>query len=817
MTVPAWLDPALDVDERVDALLADLSPEEAAAVALSEWSVLESRGLPKPHYVDAGSGLRDVDGATAFPVGISLAASFDAALAEEYGRAVGEETRTAGFTVLLGPTLDLARDPRGGRVPEAFGEDPHLASVIGAAHVRGAQSARIICQLKHFAAYNGESRRTGHGPLWSRGDAVDVEVSWETMHDVYLRPFRAAFDAGAWSFMGSYNRIGGHYACELEDLMRLPSRSWGWRGFSCPDFMFAVRDDAKALAAGLDVGALDGPGRRTPAMIAAAPTGTAERIAGNVVRALIGSGAADDPVPAPSPPSTPEHREVARRTAVRGTVLLANDGVLPLAPDVRSVALIGPAGTDFIMVGGGAAAVAIDPARAVTPRQALEDRLGSRLHAAQGTLGDIPLPLVPPEAFTLPDGSGPGVLVERVAADGSASTEVVPVIDEQVPPDVIASSWPRRWRTRLISDVTGRHRLSLALGGRAVVRVDGDVLLAAARETEQFVAGPHYPVQAVLDLVAGEPVALDIEFEVGPSIIIPPLGVLPVVRLGWQRPDSLIDDAVAAAAAAEVAVVLVQQVSGEGMDRDALALPGDQDDLVARVAAANPRTVVVLNTGGPVAMPWLDDVAAVLQVWFPGEQAGEALADVLLGVEEAGGRLPMTFPLDVADLPGGDRVPGDDPLVLRYDEAAAIGYRSAGVRSRGALFPFGHGLQYGPTSARVLSASVSDAGCAHVVLEVSGPSSRDAVHIAQAYAELSGSRGDRELVGVVRIPVDAGQTALGQLDLPASAFARYDEAAGDRVPVPGRHLLRVAVSSDDPGEVLVVTVADGRVASVARP
>ncbi|MDQ7991925.1 MAG: glycoside hydrolase family 3 N-terminal domain-containing protein, partial [Propionicimonas sp.] len=408
-----------------------------------DFGPLTRRGLPFPHYVDAGTGLRDVPGATAFPAGIALAAGFDPELAQEYGRAVGAEARAAGFSVVLGPTLDLARDPRAGRIPEAFGEDPHLAGEIGAAHVRGLQANHVIAQLKHFVAYNGEDRRTGEG-LLGRGEAVDVRVSGAVLQDAYLRPFRSAVEAGAWSMMGSYNRINGRYVCESAELLAIPRREWGWRGFFCPDFLFAVRDDAAALAAGVDLGALGGPGGRTDGMLRDAPEAAVAGLVANLVRALIGSGLADHPLPEPSMPSTAGHRDLAERAAIASMVLVRNrDGVLPLDPGVASLAVIGPAGLDALFVVGGSAAVDLDPDRVVTPADGIRARAGDRrVEVAQGSLGDVPLPVVPATAFILPDGSGPGIEVEFTNPAGDRWFETLPVVDHAVDPADPASRWP---------------------------------------------------------------------------------------------------------------------------------------------------------------------------------------------------------------------------------------------------------------------------------------------------------------------------------------------------------------------------------------
>ncbi|HET6920018.1 MAG TPA: glycoside hydrolase family 3 C-terminal domain-containing protein [Jiangellaceae bacterium] len=258
--------------------------------------------------------------------------------------------------------------------------------------------------------------------------------------------------------------------------------------------------------------------------------------------------------------------------------------------------------------------------------------------------------------------------------------------------------------------------------------------------------------------------------------------------------------------------MIVTMASGEGLDRDGLALPGDQDELVSRVAAANPRTVVVLNTPGAVLMPWLDEVAAVLQVWYPGEQFGAALADVLFGDAEPGGRLPLTFPLDLADLPGGDLEREDTPSELRFDESAAIGYRSDGVRRHGALFPFGFGLSYSVSSYRVVNADVRGDDVA-LEIEVSNRGDRPTCHVVQFYAEID-AQGDRELVGVLRVPLRPGETTEAQALLSPSAFARWNEGTGSRTPVDGHHLVRVATSSMDSGNVVGVRVKEGTITEV---
>jgi beta-glucosidase len=519
---PAWRDSDLGRDARVEALLAELTEDERAAIALADWSPLTDRGLRHPHYADCGTGLRGVEGATAFPVGIALAASFDIELARSYGAAVGREARRAGYTCVLGPTLDLARDPRAGRLTEAFGEDPWLTGALGAAHVAGLQGEHVIAQLKHYIAYNGEERRTGHGPVWGRGDAVDVVVSRETLDAAYLRPFRAAVEAGAWSIMGSYNRLNGRYVCESTEVLAIPREEWGWEGFYAPDFIFAVRDPEAALRAGLDVPGLDGSAGRTADMVRAAGVDLRDVIVRRVVRALVGVGLVDHPLPTqPVPPrevSDRDHVALARRAAVASTVLLRNEGgVLPLSHEVGSLAVIGPAGDDVFHTSGGSSAVTLTTERVVSLLDAVRRRAGTsvRVEHAQGSWGDVPLPSVAGEVLSVPDGSGLGVLQIRRPADGATRHEVRPDVDMELTPDEIRSDLPMTWRTRLTPRVTGPHRLSLTVGRWGRVRVDGVAVMAGSREAVRFIEGPAYPLQCVVDLTAGTPVDVEIDYEIG--------------------------------------------------------------------------------------------------------------------------------------------------------------------------------------------------------------------------------------------------------------------------------------------------------------
>ncbi len=816
----SWADSNRGLEERVQALIADLRPEEVARVVCNDFEPFERRGLPKPFYTDGPSGVRDAVGVTALPACISLAATFDPDLAREYGAVLGVETRHVGRNVVLGPTLDIARDPNGGRVPEGFGEDPELVAQIGVALALGVQSVHAISMLKHLIANNFESRRTGWGTPERRGDNVDARVDETTLHETYLRPFRRAVNAGIWSIMGSYNRLNGRYTCQSRDLLDIPRLRWGWKGFYAPDFMFAVRDAGEAYAAGLDLPALGGPDRRTPDMIATVAAEHSVEMVRRVARAIIGCGVADHPaVAADGDPTSPAHRRLAREVAAQSAVLLLNrDETLPLGRRaIESVAVIGPSGMDAIFTMGGSASVTLDEGRVTTPIDGIRSRAGSdvRIEQAQGSWGDVPLPDVPHEALTLPDQRGPGVelVIRSTDADGTPVERHRVITQVEVPntPDGVAGYWTATLRTLLTSSVDGWHRLSLLVAGHASLSVDGETLMTGAREAHKFIGGPHYPIQALVDLRAGEPRLVEVTYELGPGIELAEFGLRPGVRLGWQLPDRLREEAAEVAAGCDAAIVIVNTASGEGMDRTGLQLPGDQDDLVRAIAAANPRTVVVLNTPGAVLMPWLDSVQAVLAVWYPGETFGDALADVLFGDVAPGGRLPLTFPRATEDLPGLQGA-GLSPDSVEYDEGNAVGYRHLAMTGTTSLFPFGYGLSYGAHDM-VVSGVEAEGATVRVAVSLTEISGQATSATVQGYVRPADDPTmPRRLVGFSRVRLGAAEKRDIVLTVGPAAWSSFDQASGDLVVRDGTYELAVAEHAEDPGTIVWLDITEGRAA-----
>jgi beta-glucosidase len=460
-------------------------------------------------------------------------------------------------------------------------------------------------------------------------------------------------------------------------------------------------------------------------------------------------------------------------------VLLVNrDDVLPLSPRVRSVAVVGAAAENALYMIGGSGSVQLTRERTVTPLAGLRERAGADVSVrfAEGSLGDARLPRMPIDVRA-EYWNGAGASGEPAVTADEAG------IDVGGAPAGLGDAWTARWTGTFTPTASGVHRFSLFFAGVAELHVDGERVAAGFREAACFLAGPELPMQATVTLAAGRPVEIRVEYRTGPTIAIPgrlavnqfgepqEYGIHPQVQLGWQPPDTRIADAARLAAASDVAVVVVGAAAGEGMDRDSLALPGDQDALVAAVAAANPRTVVVLNTPGAVLMPWLDDVAAVLQMWYPGERFGAALAAILFGDADPGGRLPVTFAAtaDQGPATGPERYPGVDGVV-HYDEGPLVGYRFFDAHDQQPLFPFGHGLSYGRYAYDNLRASTRS-GRLSVSVDVTNVGDRAGSETVQVYVSPGGSA-PRALAGFAKVRLAPGQTAPVRVELPADDLPR---------------------------------------------
>ncbi len=728
------------------------------------------------------------------PSPTALAASWDAELVHEVGRLLAAECRRKGVDVLLAPTVNLHRSPVGGRHFECFSEDPLLTGVIGSAFVAGLQEEGVGACVKHFVANDSETERF----------TLDARVDERTLRELYLAPFeQIAGRAGAWSVMASYNAVNGTTMTESPMINEILKGEWGWDGLIMSDW-FAARSTEPAGREGLDL-AMPGPtGPWGQALVDAVRAGAVpeQAVDAKVTRLLrlaARVGALEGIAPARSTATVwaqPDAERLLTRAAAAGTVLARNDDLLPLAADrLRRVAVVGPNAARLRTLGGGSATVF--PPHVVDLPQGLAEVLGegAEVLLAQGVRTHTRLPMVPAEQLGLPDG-GQGAVVRFLAADGR----------ELAREERFAASWnwhgtlaglapaEVEWvevRTRLTPAVDGPHQVGASGIGRFSCDVDGatifDATISLAPGLDPVEALSRPPQHsATVPLTAGRPVEVVLRHQLRSgatgSAFGEGMGV--TFQLNLQEPypgdDAAIAEAVELAAGCDVAVVVVgttEEVESEGYDRDTLALPGRQDDLVRAVAAANPSTVVVVNAGAPVLLPWVHQVPAVLLGWFPGQEGGRALAQVLVGAQEPGGRLPVTWPAaqdEAAALPGTRPQDG----VLTYAEGLQVGYRSP-QRRQGAAFEFGHGLGY--TTWHYAGPEVEEQDQGWVVqVPVTNTGDRAGREVVQVYAGRPDSPlpvPQAWLVGCAVVEAGPGESVTARVPVTRRALSSWDAEA----------------------------------------
>jgi beta-glucosidase len=768
------------------------------------WSVpaIPHIGLASIVMSDGPIGVRGTqhsasDPSIALPSPTALAATWDPRLARQAGRLLGQEARRKGVHVLLAPTVNLQRSPLGGRHFEAYSEDPLLTAEIGAGYVAGVQDQGVATTVKHYVANDYETERF----------TASTQVSERALRELYLAPFeRIVRSAGAWGVMSAYNAVNGVSMTENAALQRgVLKGEWEFDGVIVSDWT-AARDTVATALGGLDIvmPSLGSPwGARLEAAVrsGAVPLEVLDDQVRRLLRLAARVGAlatAPESVPAPDRPPVIDGQDLARQIAARSFVLAASPaGLLPLDPrTLSSVAVIGALARDARVLGGGSARVF--PEHVISPLEGLSDAL-PRSVAVRYAIGADPrtkLPVAAPPQWTglrasFLDHAGKPVY-EISLATGAVRMDSIPAGVDPLAVDAVRISGT------LTAEVSGVHQLAVRGLGDFTLTAGSQTLLDGTVEPDSddfaavFLAPPEH--RAPVTLQAGQSTEVTLT---QPVTLTRELAIV-ALSLGYGAPRAsdadLLAEAEDAARAAEVAVVVVgttDEVESEGFDRRTLALPGRQDELVRRVAAVNSRAIVVVNAGSPVELPWADEVAAVLLAWFPGQEAGRALADVLLGATEPGGRLPTTWPVREADCPVLSTTPVDGKLT--YSEGVFIGYRAwerSAVRPR---YCFGHGVGY--TTWEYQSITVDDSR-AHVVVRNTGSRpGREVVQIYAGPAEPDQTRPARWLAGFAGITAEPGQSATVTVGLPQRAFQIWHD--GGWTTIPGTYVIEAAHSLDD--------------------
>jgi beta-glucosidase len=766
-----WLNQSEPISTRVSQLMAKMTLQNEITLVEGHGSsnpyvfyepAISSLCIPQLGEEDGPSGVADeLTGVTQLPAGVDLAATFSPSLARRYGEVVGSEERGKGAAVNLGPTVNLDRDPRWGRSFEAFSEDPFLSGALATAEIDGVQSQGELSQIKHYDDYDQETNRNT--------PQDDEIIAQRPLHELYLASFETAIArAHAASVMCSYATINGNPECQDSSLENDTLRQdWGFPGFITSDYGALHSTD----------GIVDGTDQEQPEntyygapLLAAVQSGQIPRAVVNtsiarVLTTMFRFNLFNDPPTGTTSDTvtTPAHVAAATKVAETGATLLKNDGgALPLsATHGGSVAVIGPSASPAPTDAGGGSAHVISSG-SVTPLQGMEAVAHGHTHLTytQGLPTDGSLPAVP-------------------AADLSPAYAPTP--------------FGGSYSGTLTAPETGTYVLAitnpcgcytptyLSLGGKQILDDPGtppeDVYSVAVPLTK----GQTYPIS-----ISGDSSAFS-----------------------WATPSAIaqqIAPAVSAAKSASKAVVVVSDdTETEAADRLSLSLPSAQDELISAVAAANPHTVVVVQAGAPVTMPWLPSVSAVLDDWYPGQADGTALASVLFGRTDPSGHLPVTFPSSLSQVPAStpQQWPGVNGKV-QFSEGLDIGYRWYDARDRTPLFPFGYGLSY--TSFKYTKLAVrrgpgGATGDVTVSATVTNTGSRAGADVAQLYLGDPAAVGEppRQLVDFDRVSLQPGQSERVTFEVTPRDEEWWDTAAGGWSSSPGTYPVRVGDSSATAG------------------
>ena len=763
-----WLNQSLPISQRVHLLLSKMT-------LANEITMVEGQGTAQPYvfYMAAqpslcipALGLEDgplgvgdgLTGVTQLPSGASLAATFDTSLARRYGAVIGQEEWGKGAAVNLGPTVNILRDPRWGRSFEAFTEDPFLNAALAVSEIRGVQDQGEMSQVKHFAAYNQETNRNT--------PADDVIVSNRTLHEIYLPAFQQAVTrARVASVMCAYSVINGNFACQNPDLeTQVLRQRWGFPGFVTSDY--AALHSTQGAVDGTDMeqpfNMFFGPALQTDVENGTIPKSVVDTMVSRIATEMFRFGIFNHPPTGTTSATvtTPAHQAVAARVAQDGTVLLKNDGgVLPLpAAHAGTVAVIGPAASAAPAPTGGGSAFVTAPF-SVTPLQGLQAAAGPGTSVVyqQGLPTDTSLPAIPAAALS---------------------------------PAYAPTPLGGSYTGTLTAPETGTYVLAITnpcgCYNATTLSLDGTEILSDPSTP------PVHTFSAAVQLQAGH--AYQIQISGNSS------------ALTWATPSALapgISQAVAAARSASTAVVVVSDdTETEAADRPGLGLPSAQDELISAVAAANPHTVVVIDAGAPVTMPWLGQVAAVVDAWYPGESNGAALASVLYGATDPSGHLPATFPRSLSQVPAS--TPAQFPGVggqVQYSEGIDVGYRWYDARNLTPLFPFGYGLSYTGfafSNLRVTPPQLAGRGApVTVTARVTNTGPVTGAEVAQLYLGDPAAAGEppRQLKGFQKVTLRPGQSAVVSFTLDRHDLSYWNDSANGWVVPDGGFRVYVGDSS----------------------
>ncbi len=751
-------------------------------------------GIPSIRMSDGPLGVR-WGHATSFPSGIALASSWDTSLLREVGRAIGREVRGKGRNIILGPNVNIARNPLNGRTFEGFGEDPFLTSLMGVSYILGVQEEGVGATVKHFVANSQEFHRF----------TIDEKIDERTLREIYFPAFKAAVQkAHVIAVMAAYNEVNGQFCSANHFLLNTVLRNeWGYKGLIMSDWS-AVHNTFPTVNNALDLEMPTGKYLNKKTLLPAIQSKKIKlSTIDSKVNNILNTAYRIQLLPKMKHPqhlvdsllNSSETKQTALQAAIEGIVLLKNKrNLLPLRLNKKfKIAIIGPNAAFARTVGGGSAEV--QPYFAISPLEALEKSLKGKaeLQYSPGILFPYPIP-VEPRYFYIPETQKNGLKAEFFPNDSLKGKPIVKYVNQidyrqggaQETP--IASSngfkgpFSVRWTGRLKAPLTGKYTFRLASGGPVVMYLNEKKVFE--RKKIKGSESIYNPEKFEVSLIKNHQYDIKIEY-IGRQPYNPDKGTSLLVQLSWLIPEKTsIKDAAQLASKADIALVFVgtsANYESEGYDMPSLRLPENQDELIKEVAAKNKNTVVILITGAPVEMgQWVAKVPAILQTWFDGEYIGTAIAQILTGKENPSGKLPITFPKSWRQEPLSIQNYRNNDSLLSYSEGIYVGYRYFDTKNITPLFPFGYGLSYTTfkySNLKLDKKATNGQVVLNVSFDITNTGKRKGNEIAQVYVHEENPKIDRpvkELKGFVRVSLHPGETKTVNVKLNNASFQYFD-------------------------------------------
>jgi beta-glucosidase len=797
------------IEQRVNRLLGELSLEEKIELIGMDGLFTRAQpkiGLPRLKTSDGPMGVRTWGPATAYAGGIALAASWDPALAERLGHTMGRDARARGVHFLLAPAVNIYRAPMDGRNFEYMGEDPFLAGRLAVSFIDGVQSEGVVATVKHFAANNSEFDR----------HKLNSVVDERTLREIYLPAFEAAVaQAHVGSIMDSYNLVNGEHSTQNAHLNNdILKKDWGFKGILMSDDG-ATYDGVAAANGGLDLENPSGRFMNAGTLLPAIKQGkVATAVIDDKVRRLLFTairfGFLDrDQTDLSIPLYSQADRQAALQSAKESIVLLKNEeNLLPLdRTRMQSIAVIGPDAWPAVPGGGGSSQTT--PFASTSLLTGLSDELkgSAKVVYVRGlpSLEEVCKETKFQDGFkeaTFNNKDFSGAPVATGAMDHLWNFRPLPS------PASSSQTFSIRWNGSYLPEKSGKYLFLIAAHGSDTYQllIDGKSLLQETAHEGQA------PKAGELTLLTGKPVAIQLDYRPATSGNI---------SFGIRAVDDLVaPEALKLAAMADVTLVTVgfdPTAESEGFDRT-FELPWGQEQLIRAVAAANPKTIVSITAGGGVAMKdWIDKVSAVIHNWYPGQEGGTALAEILLGERSPEGKLPVSFEKTWEQNPVHDNyypaatAPGGVPTV-HYAEGVFLGYRYYTTQGVEPQFPFGFGLSYTTFSFRNLRVSPSrvlPSSPVSVSFDVTNTGKREGAEVAQLYVGDPSARVRRpmkELKGFEKVYLEPGDTKRVTLVLDRRALSYWSEERNDWEVDPGKFVIFVGDSSENTSLSSVFTV-----------